>query len=187
MNSIRTIMYVFTLLSLVPWEARAKDLYNIQIKYEVVGGAGFTAPYVVITNAKFIYSNINIANKNTFSSIKLPLRGGSGCIKGFIHKAIEGMIGTVSSVNSLCVKVDREFENVYYVRETRSAVFPDSSSSNDYASYHLYLDGKPCSVNVDAAWRTFKNIPGRQFPATKLVMSDCQIPGPTFFQDPSKP
>lgn len=172
-------MSALTLFGVPP--AYAGTLYNVIFQYETEGGKGYSAKYMALSPSQIAFSDIGLAKGGTFASIKLPAKGGSGCKKGFEIEANPSK-NILHSISSLCATIDREDSDVYYVKSELTMKFDDSSQVNNYVAFHLYTKENGCNVTLDAAWRSFRDGPGRQFQATKLLSSICQIPGPGFFQ-----
>lgn len=157
-------------------------LYNIEAKYEVDGGQGYMSAFIAFSDRMFIYSNISLSSKGKFASIRLPLKGGTGCKKGIV-KDDNPTINQLHSINSMCVTVEKQGDNSYYIKENIVSKFDDGSDFKSYAAYHFIVIDNACNVTLDTAWRTFKNIPDQQFVAKNLISSKCQIPSPSFFEN----
>lgn len=157
-------------------------LYNIEAKYEVQGGQGYINAYIALSDRILIYSNITLSSKGKFESIKVPLKGGSGCKNGYVTDE-DLTVKRLHSISSMCVTVEREGDAAYNIKENIATKFDDDSYFKSYTAYHLFILDNACNVTMDAAWRTFRNIPDQQFVAKKLISSKCQIPGPGFFDN----
>ena len=158
--------------------AWADGLYGVTFKYDTLGGEGFISSLFGKTGSQIIYSNVgggsNWRTALTFASVKLPLRGGSGCTKPVKGHFVGPDSVAFDQVNSTCVTIERESDNVYYIKETGTARLEDGVVVHGYVAYHLYINGNFCNTNVDMAWRTFKNYPTRQFVATRILQNTCQ-------------
>jgi len=160
--------------------ALGATLYNVEVKYEVEGGVGYMSSFLAFSKSTLIYSNMTLSDQGKFASIKLPLKGGSGCRKN-VEKEENASINQLHSINSFCVKIKLESDNSYSITENIVSKFDDNSEFKNFAAYHFFLVGDACNVTMDSIWRTFKNIPNQQFQAKKLTSAKCQVPGPDFF------
>ena len=68
-------------LGLLANQALSANLYNVEVKYEVEGGEGYMSSFLAFSKSTLVYSNMALLDQGKFASIKLPLKGGSGCRK----------------------------------------------------------------------------------------------------------
>ena len=168
---------VFTMLIITMAQAFADPVFTFSFKFKTLGGEGFVASYFTRTDKQIIYSNAGVAQfqsgKTSFSSIKMPPKGGHGCSKPVEIQSVGNDGAAYNSTNSTCVTIDKEDDNIYYIKETTSAELDNGATVRNYVAFHLFINGGTCSTNADMIWRTFKNTGDLRAQATS-VEKTCQ-------------